>query len=121
MSEVLRQNCVELGTYTDTLQLSGSCRTNSGQPGRIEWTPDENTPDAVYYQVREMLWSSLLFLFVYKLYCHFFNHLHSLSSVPLISISDGEYWSLMKESFSLVKIIPMLPQLMQSLFWHSFS
>lgn len=54
-SEVLRQNCFDLEDYTDTLSLAGSCRSGSGQPGKIVWTPDENTPDVVYYQVSTII------------------------------------------------------------------
>ena len=33
--------------YTETLTLE----CDDGQPGTFTWTPDENTPDTVYYQV----------------------------------------------------------------------
>ena len=54
MSETMRQTCdAGLTQYVNSLALSAStlCRSNSGQPGRLVWTPDENTPDVVYYQV----------------------------------------------------------------------
>ena len=33
-----------------------------GEPGTFTWTPDDNTPDVVYYQVSEKLISILVFL-----------------------------------------------------------
>ena len=48
-SERSRQSCSEIGPYVTTLVPSASC--NSGQPGTLVWTPDESTPDVVYYQV----------------------------------------------------------------------
>ena len=44
----IRSTCDDLEDYQDALSMS--CRT--GIPGRLVWTPDENTPDVVYYQVR---------------------------------------------------------------------
>lgn len=35
------------GAYQRTLEL----KCDEGEPGVIQWTPDENTPDTVYYQV----------------------------------------------------------------------
>lgn len=35
------------GAYQRTLSLV----CDHGEPGVIQWTPDENTPDTVYYQV----------------------------------------------------------------------
>lgn len=35
------------GAYQRTLTLE----CDHGEPGIVEWTPDENTPDTVYYQV----------------------------------------------------------------------
>ena len=52
-SETTRQNCGDLQTYIDTLETSASC--NSGEPGKLVWTPDENTPDLVYYQVYHLI------------------------------------------------------------------
>ena len=47
-SETIRQTC---GSYTDYIaSLNRTCR--SGQPGRLVWTPNDATPDLVYYQVR---------------------------------------------------------------------
>ena len=48
-SEISRQGCNDLQTYISTLETTASC--NSGEPGTLVWTPDENTPDIVYYQV----------------------------------------------------------------------
>lgn len=36
------------GAYQRTLQL----KCDVGEPGVIQWTPDKNTPDTVYYQVK---------------------------------------------------------------------
>ena len=33
-----------------TLQRSLTLDCQEGQPGIIQWTPDRNTPDLVYYQ-----------------------------------------------------------------------
>ena len=49
-SERSRQSCSEIRPYVATLLLNASC--NSRQPGTLVWTPDESTPDVVYYQVR---------------------------------------------------------------------
>ena len=38
------------GGYQRTLQLD----CEEGQPGILQWTPDADTPDTVYYQVRGM-------------------------------------------------------------------
>lgn len=35
--------------YKETLQL----HCEEGEPGVFTWTPDENTPSEVYYQVRD--------------------------------------------------------------------
>ena len=52
-SEISRQGCNDLQTYTDTLETSASC--NSGEPGKLVWTPDDDTDDLVYYQVLTFL------------------------------------------------------------------
>lgn len=39
------------GAYQRTLQLN----CEEGQPGVLQWTPDANTPDTVYYQVGQAL------------------------------------------------------------------
>ena len=36
------------GAYQQTLKLE----CDDGEPGILRWTPDSNTPDTVYYQVR---------------------------------------------------------------------
>ncbi len=43
----VRERCGNLDDYLGNLNTS--CR--EGQPGSIVWTPDENTPSLVYYQV----------------------------------------------------------------------
>jgi len=47
-SEIVRQSCNVLQPYITSLELGSSC--NSGEPGKLVWTPDENTPNVVYYQ-----------------------------------------------------------------------
>ena len=43
-----REDCSS--TFTDYFRtLQQECR--AGQPGVLQWTPDKNTPDTVYYQV----------------------------------------------------------------------
>ena len=39
------------GAYQRTLEL----KCDKGEPGVIQWTPDKDTPDTVYYQVRALL------------------------------------------------------------------
>jgi hypothetical protein len=39
------------GAYQRTLTLE----CEQGEPGIVQWTPDKNTPDTVYYQVRHLL------------------------------------------------------------------
>jgi len=39
------------GAYQRTLTLV----CDEGEPGVVTWTPDHNTPDTVYYQVRSIL------------------------------------------------------------------
>ena len=44
-------NCdSNLQDYLDTLNVS--CQGNESEAAILTWTPDENTPDVVYYQVR---------------------------------------------------------------------
>ena len=38
--------CRSFGAYQRTLSL----QCQKGQPGILQWTPDRNTPDTVYYQ-----------------------------------------------------------------------
>jgi len=49
-SEIMRQSCGPLQPYVNSLVRSSSC--NSGEPGQFLWSPDETTPDVVYYQVK---------------------------------------------------------------------
>ena len=39
-----------LQDYLDTLSVS--CQGNESEAAILTWTPDEDTPDVVYYQVR---------------------------------------------------------------------
>jgi len=50
-SSNIRQSCSPLQSYLTS--LSSSC--NSGDPGTLIWTPDESTPNTVYYQVLQTL------------------------------------------------------------------
>ena len=52
-SENIRESCNSLKEYISTLETPGSCQT--GQPGKLVWTPNENTPDTVYYQVHAVV------------------------------------------------------------------
>ena len=55
-AETLRQTC---GSYADYFNaFNFTCR--AGEPGRLVWTPNENTPDLVYYQVYNMACAMLL-------------------------------------------------------------
>ena len=44
-----RENCEDLNAYLEALS-EPECV--DGEPGMFTWTPDVNTPDLVYYQVR---------------------------------------------------------------------
>ena len=46
-SGIIRQTCDTYDNYISSLNLM----CVSGAPGTLVWTPDENTPDLVYYQV----------------------------------------------------------------------
>ena len=46
-SESIRQRCEPYDAYISS--LNSTCQP--GQPGELIWTPDDNTPDLVYYQV----------------------------------------------------------------------
>ncbi len=48
-SENTRESCSSLQDYLDTLNTPSECAT--AQPGTLVWTPDDTTPDTVYYQV----------------------------------------------------------------------
>ena len=52
-STYLRESCSDLDMYINSLEYSESCST--GTPGVLIWTPDNDTPDLVYYQVRRVL------------------------------------------------------------------
>ena len=41
-----------LQQYLDTLNVS--CQGDESEAAILTWTPDENTPDVVYYQVRNL-------------------------------------------------------------------
>lgn len=46
-AETVRQTC---GSYSDYFNsLNFTCQR--GEPGKLIWRPDDNTPDLVYYQV----------------------------------------------------------------------
>ena len=49
-SELIRQSCGPYNDYISSLELT--CM--NGTHGKLVWTPDENTPDIVYYQVSYM-------------------------------------------------------------------
>ena len=59
-SNAIRENCGNLTAYTSLLMLVGSCSNGNGNPGRLVWTPDANTPDVVYYQVCNICVNTLL-------------------------------------------------------------
>ena len=44
-----RTSCQDLNNYLSLLEEKSGC--SQGQPGTLTWTPDQNTPDIVYYQV----------------------------------------------------------------------
>ncbi len=44
-----RTSCQDLDDYLSKLEEGSGC--SQGQAGTLSWTPDENTPDTVYYQV----------------------------------------------------------------------
>ena len=56
-SEVLRQSCGPYGDYFNSLEFE--CR--NGTHGKLLWSPDENTPDLVYYQVGIAMTVNVLF------------------------------------------------------------
>ena len=54
-SEGIRQSC---GSYDDYISnLSSTCQ--GGDPGELVWTPDDSTPDLVYYQVKIILYTTV--------------------------------------------------------------
>ncbi len=44
-----RTSCQNLDDYLSKLAEGSGC--SQGQPGTLSWTPDQDTPDIVYYQV----------------------------------------------------------------------
>ena len=46
-AELVRQSCGPYDDYISGLEIT--CR--NGTHGKLIWTPDENTPNLVYYQV----------------------------------------------------------------------
>ena len=49
-SAAVAENCdSELQDYLDTLDVT--CQSNESDAAILSWTPDDNTPDIVYYQV----------------------------------------------------------------------
>jgi hypothetical protein len=48
------------GAYQRTLSLE----CDQGEPGIVQWTPDKNTPDTVYYQVRQFAWKGVLLIWL---------------------------------------------------------
>ena len=49
-SAAVAEDCdSELQEYLDTLDVT--CQSNESEAAILTWTPDENTPDVVYYQV----------------------------------------------------------------------
>ena len=49
-SAAVAENCdSNLQEYLDTLTVS--CRGNESEAAILTWTPDDDTPDVVYYQV----------------------------------------------------------------------
>ena len=52
-SESVAMDCnSNLQDYLDTLTVS--CQGDESEAAILTWTPDENTPDVVYYQVRHV-------------------------------------------------------------------
>ena len=45
-----RETCGSLSDYLGELSTAGPM-CESGEPGILTWTPDEDTPNVVYYQV----------------------------------------------------------------------
>ena len=81
-SETSRESCSDLQTYIDTLETPASC--NSGEPGILVWTPDENTPDLVYYQVYHLI----LFVLKYHLLGLKISKLHFLQILEKMMIES---------------------------------
>ena len=65
-STYLRESCSDLDMYINSLEYSESC--SIGTPGVLIWTPDNDTPDLVYYQVKIIVnscrrYSQVIFMF----------------------------------------------------------
>ena len=84
-----RESCNTLEAYTNTLITAGSCELE--QPGRLVWTPNENTPGIVYYQVCMIT------------YCDSLITLCLPNSLLLITMLDGR--SLLKIEQRLVQTV----------------
>ncbi len=48
-SESTRESCSSLQDYIATFSIPDTC--NTGEPGVLIWSPNDTTPDLVYYQV----------------------------------------------------------------------
>ena len=53
-SFLVLERCGDFQEFQET--LNSFC--SFGQPGKLEWTPDDNTPDIVYYQASGGYWQS---------------------------------------------------------------
>ena len=49
----IRSQCRDLNTYINSLEPEPGSQCTGGEPGKVVWTPDDSTPDIVYYQVRK--------------------------------------------------------------------
>ena len=66
-SEVIRQTCNTYDVYMSSLNFT--CQP--GQPGRLVWTPNDSTPDVVYYQVLNIIEYniSIVYIIFYAYLC----------------------------------------------------
>ena len=70
-----RTSCQDLDDYLSKLEEGSGC--SQGQAGTLSWTPDENTPDPVYYQVsrlnlkfcRDCMYYSVTFTISFDSFC----------------------------------------------------
>lgn len=83
------------GAYQRTLQL----KCDQGEPGVIQWTPDKDTPDTVYYQVSSLVPN------IYKTPYEFFN-LFFPFSVSLTDIWVGKSTFSTNATYPLPAVIP---------------
>ena len=75
MSETLRQTCKSYGDYFGSLEFI----CNQGEPAKLVWTPDNGTPDLVYYQVFEIfafVHQAKLDIVQYNAHVHTHPHAH---------------------------------------------